>query len=142
MSNNCSSLLQPYPVYASSKGSGEYVHACKLVSSSLLADVISTKISCTGQYSKISVKWPLQIYQNLVYKTNYCLMQVKSIAECSKGSILQYFQPSLSYYLSLGSLFCLFLSCGFTQVLLYIAEHFVSVTIRIVLLSLNQFDLN
>ena len=35
--------------------------------------------------------------QNLVFKTNYCLMQVKSIAECSKGSILQYFRPSLSY---------------------------------------------
>ena len=27
-------------------------------------------------------------------------MQVKSIAECSKGSILQYFRPSLSYNLS------------------------------------------
>ena len=27
----------------------------------------------------------------LVFKTNYRLMQVKSIAECSKGSILQYF---------------------------------------------------
>ena len=37
-------------------------------------------------------------------------MQVKSIAECSKGSILQYFRPSLSYHLSLRSLFCLFLS--------------------------------
>ena len=34
-------------------------------------------------------------------KTDYCLMQVKSIAECSKGSILQYFRPSLSYQLSL-----------------------------------------
>ena len=33
-------------------------------------------------------------------------MQVKSIAECSKGSILQYFRPS-SYHLSLKSLFCL-----------------------------------
>ena len=42
-------------------------------------------------------------------------MQVKSIAECSKGSILQYFQPSLSYHLSLRSLFCLFLSDRFTQ---------------------------
>ena len=41
-------------------------------------------------------------------KTYYCLMQVKSIAECSKGSILQYFQPSLSYHLLLRSLFCLF----------------------------------
>ena len=33
--------------------------------------------------------------------------------------ILQYFGPSLSYHLSLRSLFCLFLSGHFTQVLLY-----------------------
>ena len=45
----------------------------------------------------------------ICFKTNYRLMQVKSIAECSKGSILQYFRPSLSYHLSLRSLFCLFL---------------------------------
>ena len=37
-------------------------------------------------------------------------MEVKSIAECSNGSIQQYFRPSLSYHLSLRSLFCLFLS--------------------------------
>ena len=54
----------------------------------------------------------------MFFKTNYRLMQVKSIAECSKGSILQYFRPSLSYHLSLRSLFCLFLSGRFTQVLL------------------------
>ena len=47
-------------------------------------------------------------------------MQVKSIAECSKESILQYFRPSLSFHLSLRSLFCLFLSGRFTQVLLYV----------------------
>ena len=29
--------------------------------------------------------------QNMVFKTDYGLMQVKSIAECSKGSVLQYF---------------------------------------------------
>ena len=29
--------------------------------------------------------------QKMVFKTDYCLMQVKSIAKCSKGSILQYF---------------------------------------------------
>ena len=46
-------------------------------------------------------------------------MQVKSIAEFSKGSILQYFWPSLSYHLSLRSLFCLILSGRFRQVLLY-----------------------
>ena len=54
-----------------------------------------------------------------VFKTNYPLMQVKSIAEFSKGSILQYFRPSLSYHLSLRSLFCRFLSGRLRQVLLY-----------------------
>ena len=57
--------------------------------------------------------------QKLVFKTNYRLMQVKSIAECSKASILQYFRPSLSYHLAFRSLFYLFFSCRFTQVLLY-----------------------
>ena len=54
-------------------------------------------------------------------------MQVKSIAECSKGSILQYFGPSFSYQLSLRSLFCLFLSGRFTQVLLYAISTKISV---------------
>ena len=49
----------------------------------------------------------------LVFKTDYQLIQVKSIAECSKRSILQYFRPSFSFPLSLRSLLCLFLS-GFT----------------------------
>ena len=47
-------------------------------------------------------------------------MQDKIIAECSKGSILQYFQPSLSSHLSLRLLFCLFLSGRLRQVLQYI----------------------
>ena len=46
----------------------------------------------------------------MVFKTNYRLMQIKSIAECSKGGILQYFRPALSYHLSLRSLFYRFLS--------------------------------
>ena len=49
-------------------------------------------------------------------------MKVKSIAECSPWSLLQYFRPSLSYHLSLRSLFCQFLSGCFTQVLLYISN--------------------
>ena len=57
--------------------------------------------------------------QKLICKTNYRLMQVKSISECSNGSILQYVRPSLSYDLSLRSLFCLYFSGRFTQVLLY-----------------------
>ena len=48
-------------------------------------------------------------------------MQVKNIAECSKGSILQYFRPSLSY-----QLFILYLSGRFTQVLLYCYKKVVS----------------
>ena len=65
-------------------------------------------------YSKTCVK-----DLKLVFKTNYPLMQVKSIAECAKGSILQYFRPSISYHLSLRSLFCLFVSGSFIQVLLH-----------------------
>ena len=64
--------------------------------------------------------------QKLVFKT----MQVKSIAKCSKGSILQFFYPSLSYHLSLRVLFCLFvylfclfLSVHFTQVLMYCKQY-------------------
>ena len=59
------------------------------------------------------------VLHKLIFKPNYCLMQVENIAECSKGSILQYFRSSLSYHLSLRSLFCLFLSGCFTQILLY-----------------------
>ena len=58
--------------------------------------------------------------QTLVFHTNYRLMQVKNIAECSNGSILQYFRPSLSKRLSVRSLFCLFLSGRLRQVLLYL----------------------
>ena len=43
----------------------------------------------------------------LVFKTGFRLMQVKSIAECSPWSILQYFGPSLSHLLSIRFLFCL-----------------------------------
>ena len=60
--------------------------------------------------------------QKLGVETDYCLMQVKSIAECSNGSILQYFRPSLSYHLSLRSVCCLFLSGPLSQVVLY--SHF------------------
>ena len=57
-------------------------------------------------------------------KTNYRLMQVKSIAECSR-SILQSFRLTLRYHLLLRYLFCLFLKCclvlktGFTVLTTY-----------------------
>ena len=58
----------------------------------------------------------------MIFNT-YRLMQVKSIAECSKESILQYFRPSLSHHLSLRPFLCLFLSGRYTQVLLYTRKH-------------------
>ena len=44
-----------------------------------------------GKYSKTCLKRPLKRRQKMGFKTDYRFMQVKSIAECSKGSILQYF---------------------------------------------------
>ena len=70
-------------------------------------------------YSKTCVKRPLSKRPKMFIKNDYRLMQVKSIAECSKGSIQQYFLRSSSYQLSLRPLFCLFWSVPFTQVLLY-----------------------
>ena len=46
--------------------------------------------------------------------------------------MLQYFRPSLSYRLSLRSLFCLFLSDRFTQVLLYVGSLTVIAFMKIV----------
>ena len=58
-------------------------------------------------------------------------MQTRSIAECSKGSILQYFRPSLSYHFPLRPLFCLFLSGRlrqeFTVLMLTEHSHFIEV---------------
>ena len=45
-------------------------------------------------------------HQKLVFNTDYRLMRVKSIAECSKGSTLQYFRPISSYHFPLRTLLC------------------------------------
>ena len=71
-------------------------------------------------YSKTCLKQPLKTPQKLVFKTYYRLMQVKSIAECSKRAFLQYFGHALSYHLSLRSLFFLFLSGRFRQFCLFL----------------------
>ena len=61
-----------------------------------------------------------QKHQKWVFKTNYRLMQVKSIAKCYKGSILQYFRPALSNHMALRpfvlSIFGWPLKTGFTVV--------------------------
>ena len=66
-----------------------------------------------------TVKPVLSSHSKNVPKIGFQLMQVKSIVECSKGSILQYFRPSLSYHFPLRPLFCLFLSGRLRQVSLY-----------------------
>ena len=71
-------------------------------------------------YSETCVKWPLSKRSKLIFKTNYRLIQVKSITE---WSILQYYRPSLSCHLSLKPLFSVVLSGRFTQVLLYSIKH-------------------
>ena len=71
------------------------------------------------KYSKTCVKRPLSKRPKIGFKTNYRFMQVNSITECSKESILQYFRPSLSYHMSFRSLLCLFLSVCLRQVLLF-----------------------
>ena len=62
------------------------------------------------------------------FKTIFCLIQVKSIAEC----ILQYFGPSLSYRLSLRSLFCLFLIGHLRQVSLYVDKLQIEITVLLI----------
>ena len=47
--------------------------------------------------SKTCLKRPLKKKTKMVFKTENRLMLVKSIAECSNGSILQYFRPSQRY---------------------------------------------
>ena len=70
-------------------------------------------------YSKTCLK-QVSKKPKLFFNTDYRLMQVKSIAECSNGSILQYFQPALSCTFPFIPLFWLFLSGRLRQVLLYI----------------------
>ena len=55
--------------------------------------------------------------------TDGSLMKVKSIAECSPWSILQYFWPALSNNCSLKPVNGLFESGGVTQVLLHFNKN-------------------
>ena len=75
-------------------------------------------------YSKTCHKRPLKKDQKLVFNTDYRLMQVKSIAECSKrafcNTLILWTFIKLPLILSLRPLFCLFLSGRLRQVLLYI----------------------
>ena len=72
-------------------------------------------------YSETCLKRPLKSeHQNLDFITDYHLMQVKSIAECCKGSILQYFRPPLRYHFPVRPWFCISLSGRIRQNLIYL----------------------
>ena len=88
---------------------------------SVLLDIYYCKNGADRQkerYSKTCLKRPLKKKIKNGFQERFSLMQIKSIAECSKGSILQY----VSYSLSLRPLFCLFLSDRLRQVLLYVIQ--------------------
>ena len=74
-------------------------------------------LSSFQMYSFYTVKTVFtQKALKMVFKMDNRLMQVKSMAECSPWSILQYFRPALNYHPSLRLLFCLFLSGCLRQV--------------------------
>ena len=74
-------------------------------------------------HSKTCVKRPLKNNKTKIFITNWSLMKVESIAECSPWSILQYFWPALSDNWSWNPIFRLFESGSFTQVLLYVGKY-------------------
>ena len=76
--------------------------------------------TCLKRSFKKNTKIGFQDRLSLNEGRKYCRMR-KSIAECSKGSILQYFRPSLGNHLSLRSAICVLfifewlLKTGFTE---------------------------
>ena len=78
-------------------------------------------------YSKTCLKQPLKSRPKIVFQTQLSLNAGQKY--CRMLPLLQeehseYFRPSLSYHLSLRSLFCLFLIGRLRQVLLYLELYF------------------
>ena len=70
------------------------------------------------KYSKTCLKRPLK-RPKIGFQAGLSLNSCQKYRRMLQETILQYFLPSLSYHLSLRSLFCLFLSGRLRQVLLY-----------------------
>ena len=87
--------------------------------SSLYQGVTLVRIS-NFKFSKTCVNLPLSKRLKIGFRSRPIIAKCRSKVLQKQGSILQYFRPSLSYHLRLRSLFCLFLSGRFTQVLLYV----------------------
>ena len=89
------------------------------------------------EHSKTCLKRPLKRRPKLVLKTDICLMLVKSIAECSTGSILQCFWHALSCHLSLRPFLSIFewqLKTGFTVFIFYDTKNNISNFLKLKLL--------
>ena len=94
----------------------------------ILSPKLKTKRSFNmSLYSKTCVKRPLSKRLQIGFQDQLSLNAGQKV----KGSILQYIRPSLSYHLSLRSMFCLFLSDRFTQVYTVHVNTFWSVKERI-----------
>ena len=95
-------LLQ-FPGIPSRQTRGPICYTCAKQQSAEQCDVIAM-CGIDSVYDKTCLKRQLKKKTKMFFNIDYRLMQVKSIAECpkgSKGSILQCFRPSLSYNLSL-----------------------------------------
>ena len=102
-------VLIMYVLYSSHMCCSHHVCVVLIKYVVLITHVLySSRMCCTHH---ICVKpYPAKILLSWTCHISYRLMEVKSIAECSKGSILQYFLPPLSYHFPLRPWFCLFLS--------------------------------
>ena len=70
-------------------------------------------------YSKTCLKWLLLKRPNIGFQDQLSRTNAgQSIAACSKGSILQYFRPALSYHFLKKIFVCLFFYGRLRQVLL------------------------
>ena len=65
-------------------------HTCNHHTASLINST-KQEVHVVSQYSKTGLKQPLKKDKTKILITNGSLMKVKSIAECSPWSILQYF---------------------------------------------------
>ena len=75
-----------------------------------------------GLYSKTGLKRPLKKKTKIGFQDQLSLNAGQKYCRMLQGSILQHFRPSLSYHMSLRSLFFLLLSGRLRQVVLYEAQ--------------------
>ena len=87
-----------------------------IVSSHCLSTVFPDAVSKI--YSKTGLKQPLKKKTEIDFQDGLLLNAGQKYCRMLQGNILQYFRPSLSYHLSVRSLFCLFLIGHLKQTLL------------------------